>query len=1174
MANSENLLRRLRTTLDRPDTVLLIGSGVSLWSGLPTWGQLLIQLAEFVEGLGRDAVAVRQEIDTGDLLLAASYAVHQLDLREFGAFIRKATNYPNARPAEIHSLIASLGPSCFITTNYDRLLETAIKETGRETPAVVTNRQISEIADIIPSYARRFVFKYHGDVEDAASIILTRDQYRRIQHEYPATIRAFGTLLATRPVVMIGFGLRDLDFLAVKDELVAAFEGQVGEYYAILPDFDQLRAKYWRETYRTEIISYETIVNSDGSRDHSNLLKLIKSLQPSQLDRVAIDLPLPPQSPSEFTLCLARLAASINRKKPSAPPELLPLTVTSEPTVDGYYLHHPSDVSTLLRRFEKSMLLLGPPGSGKSFALINYAIELATTLLEQCFQEEPNPQSLHIPIFVHLAVYAGDLRNLLQETLPTGIDLTSLLGKERTTLILDGLNEIPREFIESGKWISDFHELASSTTKCRIILGSRNETWLGSLDLDRFTISDISFDFVVRHFASLGNTEIEKNPELAKTLSRPLFFSLASSNRIVLADVVTPADVYASFFGLIDASWNNNHQPIDFASALEGVAFGMLEAGAEFAAKEQFEAAFQGLGQTNEFADRALSYLVAQGALVTLAGHRLAFFHQSATEYLAAKIIARQFIDDRDSLRRRLQDKRWDQALFLAMSFLETDERSRFLDEILAADLTAAARAAHYLEVGREIVVEAIITRAAGQPQSDGLFDFEVSSRLEHQLEQLPYTKTHTKALQLLSKCQGSIGGCAAAALFKIHPDRHTKIISRILRGRDDWNYFQTFVSITGTYWTESDLRHLLEILERKKELESASVFSGLFLKRVPTTELLSWCQPYLRQSSAAKAALLEALRSFDSPAARSILINLIREGEEAAIYLLYSNLRFKSANLEERELVPDDKVVEVLLRKRSSEYGAWAIFLGRQLIEKNPDWQNTFKSATASDRRTQLFSDLISCKETDLPEVAIAAISFIDELDDSTRRILGQMDFWPSMPPAIIARALSTRDPHFVSALLGELQGQELPLLSIQPLDWWLDWEEECLRSKDQTVKWCAWRINQFLRSGDQETTVATLALFNGEPISGFVRIGRLVFNEGTTRITCDQLSPTALARLLDEGKKFEFSALVLGKTASEEFVRTTLLPHLRSNPTYTWIRKAIEIAGHRHNRRYLLDG
>lgn len=184
MANSETLLRRLRATLDRPDTVVLVGSGTSLWSGLPTWETLLAKLAEFVEGLGRDATAVRQEIKAGDLLLAASYGVHQLDLREFGAFIRQVTNHPHAELAEIHGLIATLGPSCFITTNYDRLLEAAVAKYGPHgTPIVVTNRQVSEIADILPSYSRRFVFKYHGDVEDAASIVLTRDQYRRIQHE-------------------------------------------------------------------------------------------------------------------------------------------------------------------------------------------------------------------------------------------------------------------------------------------------------------------------------------------------------------------------------------------------------------------------------------------------------------------------------------------------------------------------------------------------------------------------------------------------------------------------------------------------------------------------------------------------------------------------------------------------------------------------------------------------------------------------------------------------------------------------------------------------------------------------------------------------------------------------------------------------------------------------------
>jgi hypothetical protein len=98
-------------------------------------------------------------------------------------------------------------------------------------------------------------------------------------------------------------------------------------------------------------------------------------------------------------------------------------------------------------------------------------------------------------------------------------------------------------------------------------------------------------------------------------------------------------------------------------------------------------------------------------------------------------------------------------------------------------------------------------------------------------------------------------------------------------------------------------------------------------------------------------------------------------------------------------------------------------------------------------------------------------------------------------------------------------------------------------------------------------------LAVFNDVPIDGFERIGRLVLSEGMSKITTEQFSSIAIARLVNEGERFVFSAIVLGKAATEEFVRTVLLPHLASYPSHTWIRRAVEIAGNRHNRRYLLN-
>jgi hypothetical protein len=98
-------------------------------------------------------------------------------------------------------------------------------------------------------------------------------------------------------------------------------------------------------------------------------------------------------------------------------------------------------------------------------------------------------------------------------------------------------------------------------------------------------------------------------------------------------------------------------------------------------------------------------------------------------------------------------------------------------------------------------------------------------------------------------------------------------------------------------------------------------------------------------------------------------------------------------------------------------------------------------------------------------------------------------------------------------------------------------------------------------------------LAVFNDSPLSRFIQIGKSVFSEGAGSTSIDEISGIALRRLLDDGGQFPFSAEVLGTAATEEFVRRVLLPCLAANNQFHWIRKAIEIAGNRHNRRYLIE-
>jgi len=70
---------------------------------------------------------VRAEAQRGDLLQAASYGFYKLTKPQICDFVRKACRYGVAKPHEIHRKLVSLGPRCFLTTNYDNLIEESLR---------------------------------------------------------------------------------------------------------------------------------------------------------------------------------------------------------------------------------------------------------------------------------------------------------------------------------------------------------------------------------------------------------------------------------------------------------------------------------------------------------------------------------------------------------------------------------------------------------------------------------------------------------------------------------------------------------------------------------------------------------------------------------------------------------------------------------------------------------------------------------------------------------------------------------------------------------------------------------------------------------------------------------------------------------------------------------------
>jgi hypothetical protein len=1051
--SQETALAKLREVLDQPDALILVGSGVSLWSGLPGWGSLLTSLADFLQERGLNSTPVRQEIREGNLLLAASYAVHQLHSRELGAFLRQTLNHPHAAPSKLHDLIAELGPSCFVTTNYDHLLETAIKDmNGHVEPRVVTNRQPIEIADIIPANARNFVFKYHGDISDTESIVLCREQYRRIQLEYPGTIRALSTLLATRPVLMIGFGLRDPDFLMVQDELVSTFQGQAGEYFALQPDFDPLRADYWRKNYRTEVISYDTVEKPNGGRDHSALLALVEKIRSGPRGQ-RTHRPRTQTSP-DHVLSIARLAAAMSRERPSSVETVLPLRVEHEPIVHYGY---PGHLSELIRSYDDSFLLLGLPGAGKTFSLKSYVAELADVVTERCLTDSGDLSGLHIPLFADLTLYSGDLRALLESKLSVGLKLDDVLLQHKCTVILDAANEMPREYIENGRWISDFSELRSEFSSIRFIIGCRNETWIRPIELPTFVIGDIDSRFVARELAGTVPDKVLADPDLLGALTRPLLFSLAKNRELDVSQATTLLDLYKAYWANLDIQWQAERgEATNLADALQTVAYEMLSHGVDYAGKDQFEHA---LARYLSDPGRALAMLLRVGALVALSGHRLTFRHQTLTEFLAAKVVGRLFEDNSDVITSLLADKRWDQTLFLAAGLLQEETARDFVERILAVDIEAAARAAYYIEDGSHAVIQFILDEAIKRVQSN-----DHVPHLEWAFARLPFSKArHVGSLEILAKTKSSLGGVAAGRLFCMLPQRRKTLIGSGFRHHNDFYYVGAYIRTSDTCWGQKDILYLLKKLSdpHRPWNDALSNYSEL-VSQISESDLPHVCATFLGTPSPARRIIIEGLTNVDAPFATRILRAAVAEGDRRGMFSLYLHLKYHRRQCDPAELPADANVIGFIcdvLKSDSDADASWiAAGLGQQLTAINTEWAEGFRRhASEGGVSERLLIEIIVAHLEQRATPINEALKHLSELKLSEIIVIAHDDFWNAAPPENIIELMETREPWLVAHLPTYLwkPRQEFPILRTYPLDWWLDWIEECHLRLEEKWEW-----------------------------------------------------------------------------------------------------------------------
>lgn len=227
----ESFIASFAEALVGQNAAIFAGAGLSIPAGMVNWKGLLRDIAKDV-GLDADK--------EDDLISLAQYHVnehrgrHRINEALINEFSRRG------RLTHNHQILASLPIRTYWTTNYDPLLEDALRAAGK-TPDVKFS-----VASLATTLHRRdaVVYKMHGDVSSPDQAVLTKDDYEA----YSSTHQLFSTALqgdlVSKTFLFIGFSFTDPNLGYILSRIRLLLHENRRDHYCLLRrvqrgDFDK-----------------------------------------------------------------------------------------------------------------------------------------------------------------------------------------------------------------------------------------------------------------------------------------------------------------------------------------------------------------------------------------------------------------------------------------------------------------------------------------------------------------------------------------------------------------------------------------------------------------------------------------------------------------------------------------------------------------------------------------------------------------------------------------------------------------------------------------------------------------------------------------------------------------------------------------------------------------------
>lgn len=199
--------------LAQQKVVLFLGSGVSSSVNLAAANRFK-GWPEFLDDAAKDRPPkLRRQINSllksKDFLLAC-----ELLQSDYGdTWGRKVTQEYGraAQPSSLHKALISLKQRIILTTNFDKLIETAWASSLKdgERHFKVISKVDSDIFKVLKEHDTSYIIKIHGTIDDVSNIVFSRSQYIRLAFANENYASFLDSLLLNYTFLFVGFSMDD-----------------------------------------------------------------------------------------------------------------------------------------------------------------------------------------------------------------------------------------------------------------------------------------------------------------------------------------------------------------------------------------------------------------------------------------------------------------------------------------------------------------------------------------------------------------------------------------------------------------------------------------------------------------------------------------------------------------------------------------------------------------------------------------------------------------------------------------------------------------------------------------------------------------------------------------------------------------------------------------------------